>query len=291
MKFVKWALGIYFLMLASLAGAQFLQGEVSPGVYKPIQVDRYGYIISADQLSAIALTDTSAIRRVTGLGHNPEIQAGSVPEDIWSGGGLYPWMTAATSLELVSDNAADASAGTGARSVAIGCLDINYVEIATQLVVPTGVSAVPIPTACFRINSALIMSAGSTGTNVGNLIIRDAGGGTTRAIIPAGYGIIRQSAYTVPAGHTLQIVSIYIAALKNSGASAVFDVATYFRSSQGFYRLPITLTNGVNGSYRHDGMPGITAAEKTDFALRVTSTSATADITGAWLGILRRNTP
>lgn len=83
-----------------------------------------------DFLQAVAYGQVPGYRRVTALGNNPDVDSGTVPEDIWAGGGAYPWMTGATALEIVSSSANDAAAGTGARTVTINGLDINYAEVA-----------------------------------------------------------------------------------------------------------------------------------------------------------------
>jgi hypothetical protein len=85
---------------------------------------------SHDFLQAVGLGQVPGYRRVTAIGNNPDLDTATLPEDIWSGGGQYPWMTGATALEVVSDSANDAAAGTGARTVTINGLDINYAEVA-----------------------------------------------------------------------------------------------------------------------------------------------------------------
>lgn len=233
-----------------------------------------------------ATTPTSPIRRIVALGNNPDVDT-ATPEDIWSGGGLYPWMTAATSLEVLSDNANDTALGTGARGVLINGLLGTYAE-SSQVVALNGLTPVPIPNQLLRIQTAAPTTAGSLGTNQGNITIRDAGGGTVRAIIPAGYGITRQSQYTVPLGYTLQIVSFLLCINRPSG---VLDatIATYSKTQTGAYRLPLEVS--IDGNpYRHDGLPGINFSEKTDFGFRCTFASGNnMDITAAFLGILMRN--
>jgi len=280
---------ILTLILKEASSQSVVSGEITPGNYKSMQVDANGYLIPADYLAAIGFGETPNIRRVTGLGHNPDIDTGTTPEDIWEGGGLYPWLAVASSLEVVSTSTADAAAGTGARTVVVNCLNASYVEL-PQTVTLNGTTPVAVPLQCLRVNSALITSAGSGKVNAGDISVRVSGGGTVVALIPIGYGITRQSNYTVPAGYTLQVFSQYIAALRSSGAAANFDAATFMQSPSGFYRLPITITTGSNGVYRHDGDPGIIVQEKTDFILRVTSVTVNnTEVTGAWLGILRKN--
>lgn len=253
--------------------------------------ERTGFTVTnpPDYFSQIGFGLVPNLTRITALGNNPDVDTGSLPEDIWTGGGAYPWMTAATALEIVSSDANDAAAGTGARTVSISGLDINYVAV-TQVVTLNGTTAVAIPSSLFRINSALIMSAGSGKVNAGTLTIRDSGAGTTRAIIPLGYGITRQSIYTVPAGSTLQIISQFLGFNKTSASSRFATFATFIQSSAGFYRMPLEITIGDEPPYRHDGIPGVILPEKTDFALRCTFVSNdNSDLTAAWLGVQRRN--
>lgn len=229
------------------------------------------------------------ITRVTALGSNPDVDIGTLPEDLWTGGGAYPWMTAATSLEVVSSSANDAAAGTGARTIVITGLDVNYIQV-TQTVTLNGLTPVAIPSQLFRVNSALISSAGSGKVNAGDVTIRDVGAGATRAIVPAGYGITRQSIYTVPAGFTVQVISMLFGFNEVAGGNKFARFATFTQSPNGFYRLPLEISVGDEPPYRHDGIPGITLAEKTDFCIRCTAVSNdNSNITGAWLGVQRRN--
>lgn len=289
MKWVRQVL-LYLLIAISLPlTAQVIQGERSPGSYRPILVNPYGHLLPSDYLASVGFGEVGSIRRVVGLGANLDIDTGTIPEDVWSGGGLYPWMTGLTSLELVSSSANDAAAGTGARTVLVQCLNDAYAEL-TITVTPNGLTPVALTSQCFRINGAFITSAGSGQTNAGDLTIRDAGAGTTRAVIPTGYGTAQQSNYTVPAGYTLQVTSIFMAVTRSTGTPAYADFVTYmkFPNSGNFYRMPITLAVSNSAPYRHDSLPGIVLAEKTDFLLRVTSVSASnTSVSGSWLGIMR----
>lgn len=238
---------------------------------------------------SVGLGLVSGASRVAALGNNPDVDTAAV-EDVWSGGGTYPWMTGATSLEIVSDSANDAAAGTGARTVLVNGLDANYATVA-QTVTLDGLTPVALPTQLFRINSALIMSAGSGKVNAGTLTVRNAGGGTTRAVIPVGYGITRQAVYTVPAGKTLAINSQMFCINRTGGVSRYATFANFIQPSTGFYRMPLELSLSERAPYRHDGLPSIIIGEKTDYAFRCTSVSNdNTDVTAAFLGVLIDNT-
>lgn len=242
---------------------------------------------SMDALLAVGFNQLPKYIRTVALGNNPNVGTGTVPQDVWSGGGLYPWMTGSTALEIVSSSAADAAAGTGARTVLVNGLDADYEPVA-QTVTLNGTTAAPLATNVFRINSAVIMTSGSGQVNAGTLTIRDAGGGTTRAIIPLGYGITKQAQYTVRAGHTLQIISSFFN-VQRQGAEPGATLSTWARGSNGTYRMALEFT--VSGNpYRHDGIPGIVVPEKSDFGFRCNAVkSNNTDITAAWLGVLRIN--
>lgn len=220
------------------------------------------------------------------LGNNPDIDTG-IPEDVWSGGGLYPWMTAATALELVGLNAADTAAGTGARVAVVVGLDANYVEV-PQMIALNGVTPVLIPIPLLRINAVIVLAAGSVGVNVGDINVRDAGGGTIRAMIPAGYGTTRQSQYTVPAGQTLCITSLLFS-INRPTSTRDATVATYARPMGGAFIMALELSV-ASDPFLYQSELGIPLAEKTDFGLRCNyvSTSNT-DLTAAWTGVLHRS--
>lgn len=243
-----------------------------------------------DFYTSVGLGLVPGVRRVTALGSNQDVDQGTLPEDVWSVGGAYPWMTAATSLEVVSTSASDAAAGVGARTILIAGLDINYVEV-SQTITLNGLTPVVVPTQLFRINSILIMSAGATKVNVGDINIRDAGAGTVRGQVPVGFGISRQAVYTVPAGNTLSVHSILFAQTRSGGVERNVTMATLFQSPNGFYRMPLEISVSQLTPYRHDGDPGIILAEKTDFAIRVLAASSNdSSVTAAFLGTMYANT-
>src|ERR1043165_409078 len=196
--------------------------------------------------------------------------------DIWTDGGQAPFPVAPVSLEVVSLNSADTAAGTGARSIMVAGLDANFNEISTTVALNGGVVAMS--GAWRRVNLIIVSGAGSNGTNLGRINIRDAGGGTIRSAIPAGRGISQQSFYTVPAGHTLlvrQATLKIIASAGGVGAGKGADAELYFGAPADlnpFYRLPLPLScTDLQPSTDSSAIP---VPEKMDFMLRCTYTSA-----------------
>ncbi len=257
-------------------------------------------IIKLDPLIATGFYSasiTSQVRRMAILGNNPDVDTGAVPETVWPGGGLYPWMTGATSLEAVSTSIQDSPTGTGVGTISLTLLDTSYVASSIPVTL-NGLTAVPISATWFRINGGITTSKGSGAAatrvfNAGDIHIRDAGGGTIRGIIPAGKGILRQAVFTVEAGYTLQILSHYISLNRGTGGGAgvnkFLTVTNFIQNSIGISRTPLDIS--CDGEpYRHDGIPGVVVPEKTDYSLEATSVSAdNSDVTAAFLGILVKN--
>lgn len=243
---------------------------------------------TAEFLIAVGLGQVPGYRRVVGLGNNPDVDT-TAAEDVWPVGGIYSWPSAAVAMEVVSSSAADAAAGTGARTLRVDGLDANYDEI-SQTVTLNGVTPVALPTPLLRVNSALIFSAGSGEVNAGTIDVRRVSGGTIQSQVQIGYGISRQAIYTVPAGHTLVVLSQLFCVNRQTGVGRFATFALMFRSSAGFYRLPLELSIGDEPPYRHDGIPGITVTEKTDFSIRCTTVSSdNTDVTAAFLAVLKQN--
>jgi hypothetical protein len=148
---------------------------------------------------------------VNKFGRNPDVDTASTPEDIWSGGGVYPWIDPAVpvELEVLSTGAGaanDTLAGTGAQTLEIDLLDSdgNAVTVPIDM---DGANPVNIPGGPFTAhNRMLVATAGASEENEGQIVLRTQGGGTTYGIIDfnvalgGGAGQSLQAIYTVPAG-------------------------------------------------------------------------------------------
>lgn len=74
---------------------------------------------------AVAKGDFTGYSKVSKFGRNASVKSSGY-ETIWDGSNLYPWPTAAETLEVASSDNDDTSAGTGARTVEIQGLDSNW---------------------------------------------------------------------------------------------------------------------------------------------------------------------
>lgn len=159
-------------------------------------------------------------------GFNSDIDTGTTPEVLWEPGGIYNWLAAPASLEAVSTSASDTSSGTGARTVLVNGLTSTFEPI-TAFVTMNGLTPVAIPGSFYRVNSMIVTTAGSAGTNVGSITLRVAGGGTIVRHISVyggvGAGRSQGATYTVPAGNVfvLQFVQTSMHATSTSAAVTV----------------------------------------------------------------------
>jgi len=223
--------------------------------------------------SAILLGQIPYASLVVIRGRNPDVDIATVPEDLIPQGGVYAFQTAAQSLEVLSASAADTAAGTGARTVLVNGLDINYLEI-SETIALNGVTAVPLVlTGWFRVNVFTVTTAGSGQVNAGTITLRVAAAGASLSVIEIGFGIAHSGVYTVPADHTVVIISMLTSSTDGSGAARLqvqvresaannVFVARLLIGMWGFQTLPAEF--GI----------GFVLTEKSDLRFRVISSPA-----------------
>jgi hypothetical protein len=140
----------------------------------------------------------------TVFGYNSDVDT-SV-ETVWPQGGILGFPAAALQLSVSSDNAADTSAGTGARTVYLEGLDANH-NVISETVTLNGQTAVTTTKSYLHINNCFVQTAGSGNSAAGTIYF---GTGTVTAGVPATvYDVIAfdyntriTGSYTIPAGFT-----------------------------------------------------------------------------------------
>lgn len=210
---------------------------------------------------------------VNKFGTNSDVDSGSVPEDIWEGGGTYTGFPDSTleTVSVFSASANDASAGTGAGTIRITGLDTNY-EVLQETVTLNGVTPVATVGQFRRVHTATVLTAGSGGVNAGIITVRHT---TTTAnvflSILAGRNQSNCSAYTVPAGYTAYMRSLHAAVI--FGTSTGLEGAIWTRSFGGAFRSRRPFL--ISTYYRLMDViyGGLVFTEKSDIVLRVTGTS------------------
>lgn len=144
----------------------------------------------------------------------------------------YPTPTAAVSLEFVSDNAADNSAGIGAREITVEGLDSNWDEV-IQTKATNGLGVVTLDTDIIRLNRWMLSPIGGSGSyatetvgsHQGNITLREAGGGdvwSTLPILPFPVGQSQIGVYTIKKGYTGFLIQRKITVASSKSADVYF---------------------------------------------------------------------
>lgn len=241
--------------------------------------DHYQFVMEGgDYELAVARGLISGHTPWSKFGRNTDIDTGTAPEDVWEGGGLYTGFPtgAAETMEIASSDAADAAAGTGARTVTIsGLLDGDGVAAADVTVTLNGTSQVSLGAGTYsRASRIVVDTAGSGGANAGVLTLRHT---STTANIFAGMPIGRNQtaimAYTVPVGQTLYVRRMAAHLGRASGGAGSAQIGFLRRPFGGVFqtfRAP-ELTNSA--PYIIDSGRVVVFEARTDILVRVEDVS------------------
>jgi hypothetical protein len=239
-----------------------------------------------DRFFAIAKGDVTGHSLMLKFGRNPDID--QTEETIWEGGGTYTFDATAQSLEIVSSDANDTSAGTGARTVTLIGQDANNVE-QTVTVTMNGTSAVAISGTWLRVYRCSVATAGTGAVNAGILTVRLASAGATRLVVGAGNGQTLMAVYTIPAGKTGYMVRYY-ASLNTATPTtpAAMDVKLFTRPSGGVINLKHQ-QSCVAGVLDHTFPAPFRITEKTDVYMNASTSANNSDVCGGFDIILVSN--
>ena len=205
---------------------------------------------------AIAKGESNGYSAVHKFGANFDLDAGTVPETIWTNGGLYPW-SALDNPQIIyvkSDDSNDTS------QLEIIGLDEDWKE-ASEVVIMSGLTPVA-TTSTFRRVYRMIYN--HTSSNEG-VITAHAGssGGTVVATIDADYSQTLMCVYTVPAGYTAYLVSLGFTAQKNKDAQVRF----YSRGQGESFKIK-HIAEVYEAQYNYMFVVPLKFPEKSDLELR-----------------------
>lgn len=204
------------------------------------------------------------------FGYVGGVTAASLPINIWDGNTLRNVAFANESLQIRSDSANDAAAGTGARTVLIAGLNANYDEV-VEIVTLNGTTPVALSNQMMRRNTLVVWTAGSGRTNAGNIILETTGA-ALRDKITAGKGIQRSAHYTVPAGKSLWLQNFVFTMAKSGGAEATAHISPVIVQPNGVDIIALEATY-LRANNTFVVPSGFSIAEKTMIHYRVDSVS------------------
>lgn len=239
-----------------------------------------GALQVADFLTEASLGRISNYKTKIIVGRNPNIGTTSDPETITEAGGIYagfPTSTTPVSIEVVSSNANDTSAGTGARTIEIFGLKTNtssFVE--SEIVTLNGTTPVVTSNNWWRIHKAIVKTVGSNGSNLGIISVRNVADTPVYTTIQIGSNSSFSGVYTVPANHKIIIKDITFIITRASGASGsatiILEIRDPSNSNNAFYPLKIfPIQTGMQMEKNYKG--GLVIDEGYDIKMTVSSVS------------------
>jgi hypothetical protein len=214
---------------------------------------------------------------VNKFGRNPDIDQGTLPEDICGAGGVYVGFPtgAAELVRVVSSSANDAAAGSGARTIIITGLDANY-NVQNETITLNGTTPVASVNTFSRVHTARISTSGSSNAafNAGTITIsHNTTTANVFAVMQIGYNQTQESAYTIPAGYTGYLTRIHGGIRGATAASA--DISIWVRNFGESPRLRRPTSVNQGGELDDNILGGLILPEKADIVMRCTSVSAT----------------
>jgi len=248
------------------------------------QLDKLGNVRTTDLNLTIAMGNISGVGYVDKFGENPEIDTGSVPEDIWEQGGEYIYDADGTApiMYLSSDSAADIG-----QTISVQGLDING-DLVNQEVITDGQNVVTLTTALWRVFR--MENNSDTGLDLNGTIYchidptpvsGTPSAADTRAIIDNGNNQTLMALYTVPKGKVGFLMRGEFGMSRSQTAGAI-QSAYYSRRLGKVFKIKkrVDITNQGSSVYQdYRSFPDVIPA-LTDVKLRVED--VTANSTGVF---------
>lgn len=237
---------------ASLEGRAFATYRKMAGNWWAQCVMDFGQVAVARGL----LGDYASVNK---FGRNPNIDTTTDPEDVWDAGGIWAAPTQARTHDVASTDTNDTSAGTGARTVRIFGLTTWDTNESSEDVTLNGTSNVATSSSYVIIHRMQILTAGSGGTNAGNITATAQTDATVTAQITAGFGQTLMTIYGIPSTKKFYIQKWYgswAGAVGSGTDSAIMRVNVKANADQSdslfIVKHVLAATGGGNSYINHD---------------------------------------
>jgi len=221
---------------------------------------------------AVAKGDFTGYTKVNKFGYNDSIGSSNF-EVIWETGGTYPYQSSAVTVDVVSDNANDDVAGTGARTLKIQGLDGSY-NLAEETVDMDGTATVTTTQTFLRVFRMSVETAGTSGNNEGDITVTYTGGSDVAATISAGNGQTLMALYTIPAGKTGYVVAFNFSSGKDQDQTCKLLTRDNTVVNAGFQTKEYINIRGGFTNFQKRAMTKVT--EKSDIELQALGSSTTS---------------
>ena len=214
------------------------------------------------------------------FGFNPDID--NSLETIWAQGGLYTYLSSASTLYISSSSTADDVASTGARTATVSGLDANYDEVSVTVDLD-GQNGVQLGSAnnWIRVNRIAVDTAGSGGQNAGVLYVGteaspSSGVPTNKyATVAIGDNQTLMAIWTVPAGYTAYLTQLDVTVATEQN-NKYATISTLARPFGGVFNVVDRFVKSESSHHQEFSFP-LKFTEKTDIEIRGIASSAAAD--------------
>jgi len=212
---------------------------------------------------SIARGEQSGWSYMLKFGRHSDVDTGAA-EDIWDGNSAWTPPTTARVHNIASSSANDTAAGTGARTITVIGLNGSFV-VTTENITLNGISNVPTVNSYVIIYRMFVLTAGSGGTNAGNITATAQTDATLTAQISTGLNQTLMAIYQIPAGFTGYLARYY-ASMNNPVAAVSCDVKLLSKPLGGVFNTKHIIGLNSQGAsfvdYKYDTIP-LVLTEKT----------------------------
>jgi hypothetical protein len=185
-----------------------------------------------DYHGEVALGRRQGVSLWNKFGYNTDVGT-PTPEVIASWGGAFVPLTTATTLNIVSADAADDDGGTGCNSIVVYGIDENRDE-AIEVVTMNGVTPVVTTSTWLGINRVAMFLCGSGQINAGQIDITATTGGSQMAQMPINGGVTQQCIFHIPRNYQFIAQWVWINILNRAkDAEVIIKMWVYSAVSNG----------------------------------------------------------
>ena len=206
-------------------------------------------------------------------------------ETLWAQGGLYSYLSAASTLYISSSSTADDVAGTGARTATVSGLDANYDEVSVTVDLD-GQNGVQLGNASnwIRVNRITVDTAGSGEQNAGVLYVGTEASPTVGvptnkyATVAIGDNQTLMALWTVPRNYEAYLYQTNVTAACTT-SNKLLTCTIVARKPSGVFQLKSKFGIQVDGGdiVQKYNFP-LKFTEKTDIEVRAISDSGSGNV-------------
>ena len=149
--------------------------------------------------------------------------------NVWDYGGLYPYLSAGTQIQVVSTSPSDTLLGTGAQVVRVLGLDADHLPVVEDINMNGTAPVLGTLTNWWRINAVIVLGAAVSGQNSGTINVSPAGLAVPIGVIRPGEGRSRMALGTTSQSTTATITKMS-AHLISGRTDLNFEVGLFVRN-------------------------------------------------------------